>query len=110
MIMDSPPTRRIRTGRQPKKTAEAGNEKGDINEAELGKMVINSTVLLGGRRFWRRTLRTNRAYAFMKCVATIVLLDHTTRYGSTPSKFLGSRSCDYHYFHCFVALLDLEGN
>ena len=66
-------------------------------------MVVNSSVLLDGGRYWRRTLRTNRTYTFMECVTAIVLFDHTTRYGSTPSKFLAPRSCG-HYRFLFLSL------
>jgi hypothetical protein len=51
-----------------------------------------------------------RAYTSMECVTAIVICDYTTRYRSTPAKFLDSRSCSYYDFHRFVPFFYMAGN
>jgi hypothetical protein len=85
-------------------------EERGINEDRLGKMVLNSSLLLDGRRYRRRTFRIHCTYTYMECVTAIVLFNHTTWYWSTPSKFLDSGACGDNYFHYFVASLDMEAN
>jgi len=83
---------------------------GEIHEDKLGRMIRDFTLPFDGRRYRRRTVRTDCAYTYAECVATVVLRDYTTRYWSTPLKVLDSRPYGYHYLPHSVALHDVEAD
>lgn len=58
----------------------------------------------------RETAEMGQEQGGVKCVTAIVLFDYPTRYGSTPSKLLDSRSCGHHCFHSLVDFFDVEGD
>lgn len=46
---------------------------GEIHEDKLAGMIRDSTLPFDGQRYRRRTVRTDCAYTYVECVATIVL-------------------------------------
>src|SRR5439155_15730538 len=81
---------------------------GGVNGDEPGAMVLDSSLFFPGRLVWGRPVRAHRPHPHLECVAAIVVCDHPTRYGGTPSTVLDPRPCGYHRVHSLGALPDLE--
>src|SRR3989442_12785192 len=69
---------------------------------------VDSSLFFPGRLVWGRPVRAHRPHPHLECVAAIVVCDHPTRYGGTPSTVLDPRPCGYHRVHSLGALPDLE--